>query len=220
MGGNQHAQSQGLIPGNAYTSEEPGPKVLLYPISEGVPCVTAILKAERVVADIRLRLLRWGVRLWLRQAKHAGVIPAIVGRRPKYPLLEIPLAPGQVVDGNVVVCRVRDGPPPGPVAAFLIRRSVVFAPPPPPNVSYSTPEILEELSVEVLELAERKRFEAATEAMRGLVDLHAALIRSGAFVNDAGQHDNAALLRILMVSHRAKSMNAGWTVIGRWARWR
>ena len=91
--------------------------------------------------------------------------PAIAGLRPQYPLLGIPLAPGQVVDGKVVLCRVQEGPLPGRLAAFLIRHSVVFGPPPAPNVSYSTSEILEELSVEALELAERKRFEAVSEAV-------------------------------------------------------
>lgn len=189
-----NAKAQKLIPGGEYTSEDPGPKVLLFPISEGEPCITVDLNKEQQIADIRLRLLRWGVSLWLRQAKHAAVPPAIAGLRPQYPLLGIPLALGQVVNGKIVLCRIRYGPQPGIVAAFLIRHSIVFGPPPNPIVSYSTSEIMEELSMEALELAERKRFEAASEAVLGLVDLHAALIRAGAFVHDDGEPDNAALL--------------------------
>ena len=63
-----NAQSQRLIPGGDYISEKSGPKVLLFPISEGSPCVTVNLDFERAITDIRLRLLRWGVMLWLRQA--------------------------------------------------------------------------------------------------------------------------------------------------------
>jgi len=190
-----NAQAHKLIPGAEYTSNEPGPKVVLFPMSDGTPHVVAQLENEREVSDIRLRLLRWGIRLWLRQAKRISVPPAIAGLEPEYPVLEIPIVPGHVVEGRVALARVLDGPPPGGVAAFFIRHSVVFGAPPTGDVSCSTAEILEELSAEVLELAERNRFEAATEAVRGLVELHAALIKCGAFVNEAGKHDNAALLR-------------------------
>jgi hypothetical protein len=189
------AQSQALIPGGAYSSEDAGPKVVLFPILEGTPQVAVDLKNEQQITDNRLCLLRWGVALWLRQANQAAETAAIGEPQPQDPLLVIPIAPGRVVDGRVVLCRVQAGPALGRVAAFFIRHSVVFGPPPTPHVSYSTAEILEELAVDAVELAERKRFEAAREAVVGLVDLHATLIRSGAFVEKSGEHDNAALLQ-------------------------
>lgn len=186
-----HAQRDKLLPGKDYTSGGLGPKVVLFPVSDGQPCVAVELKSEQTVADVRLRLLRWAVKLWLRQAQ--GPAPrAVAGLRP--PILEIPIVPGQLVDGRVVLCRVRDGPEPGEIARSLIRRSVLFGSPPSAGTSYTTAEILEELAAEALELGERKRFEAAGEVIRGLVDVHATLVRSGAFVNDAGEQDNAALL--------------------------
>ena len=188
------AQDHKLIPGKSFTSEDAGPKVLLYPMSEGTPCVTVRCQKEQAITDVRLRLLAWGVSLWLRNAKKVKAAPGIAGLQPQYALLEIPITPGATVEGEVVLCRVRDGKPPGPIASFLIRHSVVFGPPPRPDTSYSSNEILEELAFEALTLAEQRRFEAASETVRGLADLHADLIRSGAFINDKGEHDNAALL--------------------------
>lgn len=188
------AQDHKLIPGKGFTNEDAGPKVLLYPMSEGTPCVTVRCQKEQAITDVRLRLLAWGVSLWLRKAKKIKAAPSIAGLQPQYALLEIPIIPGATVEGEVVLCRVRDGEPPGPIASFLIRHSVVFGPPPQPDTSYSSNEILEELAFEALTLAEQKRFEAASETARGLADLHADLIRSGAFINDNGEHDNAALL--------------------------
>lgn len=189
----QSAQAQQLIPGPEYTSTTPGPKVVLYPMSQGTPQVVVALKKERQIADIRLRLLRWGISLWLRKAKRAEATPTIAGLDAQDPLLEIPIEPGKVVDGKVVLCRVGDGPAPGRIPAFLIRHSIIFGPPPAPDASYSTVDILEELAAEVLELAERKRFEAANETLLRLVQLHVALVKSGAFLNEAGEDDNAAL---------------------------
>lgn len=190
-----HAQTHKLVPGRDFTSDEKGPKVLLYPMLEGRPCITVHLNKEQAIADVRLRLLAWGVSLWLRKAEKVKGAPPIGGLESEYPLLEIPITPGDTVEGEVPLCRVRDGAPPGAVASFLIRHSVVFGPPPRPYTSYSTTEILEELAVEALALVEQKRFEAAAEAVRGLADLHAELIRSGRFINDNGEEDNAALLR-------------------------
>ncbi len=189
-----NAQTQKLLPGKAYSSDEPGPRVLLFPMSIGEPCITINLPTERVIADIHLSLLRWGISLWLRQVRGINSSESIAGLRPQYPLLQIPIAILDTVIGDLVLCRVQHGPPPGWLASFLIRKSIVFRPPSSPHLSCSTSEILEELSIEVLELIERKRFEAASEAVKGMVDVHSALIRSGAFLNDSGERDNAALL--------------------------
>jgi hypothetical protein len=188
-----NSQINRLIPGKDYSNEDTGPKVWLYPISEGAPCITIRCHTERAVTDVRLRLLAWGVSLWLR--RQDKIAPRPVGVRTNVPLLVIPIIPGGSVEGEVALCRVRDAIPPGPVASFFIRHSVVFGPPPRPDSSFSTTEILEELAVETLTLAEQRRFEAARETLSAMADLHVALIRSGAFINDNGEHDNTAKLQ-------------------------
>jgi hypothetical protein len=188
-----NAQSDKALPGEAYGSDNRGPKVLLFPTTQGTPCLTIRLFSPRVVADVRLRLMRWGISLWLRKARKISCTPH--GRkRSRDPVLSINIALGKVVDESLVLCTVQDGPSLGFLARFLVRHSVIFGRAPNTYASYSTAEILEELSVDALELAERKRFEAASETMRAIADLHAALIKSGAFTNNVGESDNAALL--------------------------
>lgn len=190
-----NAQGNGLIPGKNFGSEDDGPTVLLYPMSEGVSCITVRCHIEKTITDVRLRLLAWGVSLWLRQEEQIKVASESTKVDTRTPLLVVPIIPGDCVEGDLVLCRVRDATPPGPIASYLIRHSVVFGPPPRPETSFSTLEILEELAVETLTLAEQRRFEAAKETLTAIADLHVALIRSGAFINDAGDHDNAALLQ-------------------------
>ncbi len=189
-----NAQSQGFIPGKDYTSDDDCPKVSLYPVSEGLPCIRAYCKREQAVIDIRLRLLSWGVFLWLRQANKIKYPQSNSRHSQVFPLLEIPIIPGETYNGDVILCRVVGNIMPGTVASFLIRHSIIFSAPPSPNISFSSYEIMEELAVEALVLAEQKRFNTAKEVIRGLVNLHANLIRAGAFVNDNNLPDNAALI--------------------------
>lgn len=188
------AQKHGLVPGPDYLSDERGPKILLYPFGEGLPAASIELGSKRVVADIRLRLLSWAIRLWRRKAGRQEPARSFAGLAPEYPTLVFSLQPGAVVDGQVVVARVRAGPPLGWLARSLMCRSVVLRAPPIRDVSYSTFEILEELASEALELIEQRRYEDAFELVTNLSDLHAKLILVGAFTNDAGLPDNAALL--------------------------
>lgn len=188
------AQAYNLIPGKSYTDSGPGPKVLLYPMAEGDPCITIYLEQKQTVIDIRLRLLAWGVKLWLSQSEKTITSQDLVGQNPPEPLLVIPIAPGDIVQGKFVLCRVRDSKRPGFLASFLIRHSLVFASPLRVGTLYSSSKILDEMAVETLCLAEQKQLEAASETMVGLTELHGALVRSGSFINDKAKHDNAALL--------------------------
>lgn len=189
-----NAQKHGFVPGPDYLSDQSGPKILVFPSGEGSPCLSIALDTERQVADIRLRLFAWAALLWRRKARKQKPTPSFAALPSEYPTLVYPVQPGEVVDGEFVLARVRNGPSPGFVARSLLRRSVVLRPPPVRDVSYSTFEILEEVATEALELAEQHRYEAAFQLVANLADLHAALIRAGAFINDDGEADNATLL--------------------------
>lgn len=189
-----NAQERKLLPGPAYLSQEVGPKVLLYPMSTGSPCVSLKIDRTRVIEDIRLRTLGWAISLWLHRARKEKASTAIGGLQLEYPLLQIGIHPGEVVEGDVTICRIVGTTTPNFLSRFLIRRSIVFGKPPTKDVSYSTSDILEDVATEALELIEQARFEAASGMLNALAELHAALVRSGAFINDAGAEDNAALL--------------------------
>jgi hypothetical protein len=87
-----------------------------------------------------------------------------------------------------------NGPPPGFVALWLIRHSLVLKLTTNDRFEFTCADILEELVVETLTLVEQRRYEAAKETVASLIDVHAGLIKAGAFKNSEGQPDNAALL--------------------------
>jgi hypothetical protein len=190
----QSAQDRKLLPGAMYSHDEAGPQILMYPMAMGTACVSLTVRQERVVADIRLRLLAWGIRLWLRTARHEKPKSSIAGLRPEYPLLQIAVHPGQTVEREVTVCRYVGSTKPNALARYLIRRSIVLKPPAARNVAFSSLDILEEIATETLELIEQFRYEAALRMLNMLAEVHAVLIRSAAFINDHGQQDNAVLL--------------------------
>lgn len=162
------------------------PRVRYLPFPDGEPCVSLTVRGSKTIVDVRLRLLRIAAMLWVRahEERHVGVQ---AGR----PLLSITFAPGESLSGQETLCTVRSGKPPSHIAAFLIRRSLVLG---HRKSSTSTLDIFEELATEVLALLEQHRFEAATESISALVDLHAELIIAGAIINGDGTKDNVVLL--------------------------
>ena len=167
------------------------PRVRYLPFHDGKPCVRIVIGGSKTIVDVRLRLLRWATQFWTRanDEKHSATSHA--ASRTGGPLLSITFGPGETLSGEETLCTVRGGNPPGFVPAFLIRHSLVLGHKKP---AISTTNIFEELSTEVLTLLEQRRFEAATETISALVDLHAELIKAGACVTDTGAKDNAALL--------------------------
>ncbi|AJY44009.1 hypothetical protein I6G56_14770 [Burkholderia humptydooensis] len=167
------------------------PHVRYFPLPDGEPCVTIVVRGSKTIVDVRLRPLRIAAKLWVRA--HEGkrsVAPRLVAQAGR-PLLSMTFAPGESLSGRETLCTVRSGKPPSHIGAFLIRRSVVLGHRKP---SISTIDIFEELATEVLSLVEQRRFEGATETISALADLHAELIKAGTFINDDGANDNAALL--------------------------
>lgn len=166
------------------------PRVRYLPFPDGTPCVNLVIRGSATIVDIRLRLLRIGVRLWTR----AHCEKSTGNQHPsstKSPCLSFTFSPGGLLNGEETLCTVRDGKPPGRIAALLIRCSLVLG---HRKSSISATDVFEELATEVLVLLEQHRFEAATETISALVDLHAELVKAGAFVTDEGTKDNAALL--------------------------
>jgi hypothetical protein len=189
-----HAQEEQILPGKSYGSDEAGPVVALYPLDDGEPFITIDNPEAKAVVDVRLRLLRWGVRLWLRKVRHEARRDMSVEPASQGAMLVLPFVLGRKGPDIVTVCRVKDAPLPGFFSKFLIRHSIVLGPVTKRQFDFSCADVLEELVIETLTLAEQKRFEAAKEAVAALIDVHAALIKAGAFQNSAGQPDNAVLL--------------------------
>lgn len=191
----QTAQERKLLPGKSYASEEAGPKVLLYPMSIGSPSVQLHVRGQKEVKDIRLRPLGWAIWLWLLSVRREAPERSIAGRAPQYPVLQLAVYPGQLVESKITICRTSSGRKLNWITSYLLQRSIVLGPRTGKDTSFSTSDILEEIAVEALELIEQERYEAASGTLITLTEVHDILIRSGAFTNDAGERDNAALMQ-------------------------
>ena len=189
-----HAQSEGTLPGNDYGSDTGGPTVALYPISDGATVATIDNPELRTVIDIRLRPLRWGIHLWLRQVSKIQESEDASATTSLHALLVLPFTPGERQHETITVCRVENGPIPSAVALWLIRKSLVLRTTKNSQFEFTCAEILEELVIETLTLLEQKRLEAAKETIAALIDIHTGLIKAGSFKNSSGEPDNAVLL--------------------------
>lgn len=189
-----HAQADGTLPGISYGSDAEGPVIALYPIGDGAPVVTIGNAERRTVIDVRLRPLRWGIRLWLRKVAGTRRLEATSTSPAGKPMLVLPFTPGERQPETITVCRVENGPPPGVIAIWLIRHSLVIKLTTNGRFEFTCADILEELVIETLTLVEQRRYEAAKETVVSLIDVHAGLIKAGAYKNSEGQPDNAALL--------------------------
>lgn len=191
----QRAQEDNLVPGPTYASNEPGPKVLIFPMAVGSVRLKLKARQSREVVDVRLRLLGWAIWLWARRARTAKPKPSIAGLNRAYPTLQIAFYPGQLIEGEAALCRVDGEGDMSLLVRALIRSSIVLGQPTPKALTYSTSDILEEVATEARELTEQGRHEAALTMLVALADIHAVLIQAGSFVDESGSEDNAALLQ-------------------------
>jgi hypothetical protein len=167
------------------------PRVVYFPMGDGEPAVSLKVRSTREIVDVHLRLLRCATRLWQRAQISAESTQRTADAQAGGALLTIEFAPGETLVGTKTLCAVRGSTIPGPVATFLIRYSVVTG---RRKSKLSTVEFFEELASEILTLLEQRRYEAATDMLSGLADLHAELIRAGNCVAAGSERDNAALL--------------------------
>lgn len=205
----QRAQEDKLFPGNAYTSNEPGPKVLIFPMAVGSARLKLKLRQPREVVDVRLRLLGWAIWLWARRARTSKPKPSIAGLGREYPTLQIAFYPGQLMEGDVTLCRVEGEGDLSVIVRSLVRWSIVLGRPTSKDLTYSTSDILEEIATEARELTELGRYEAALTMLVSLADIHAILVQAGSFINESGAGDNAALLQD-PYGFASRRLHEGW----------
>jgi hypothetical protein len=105
-----HAQVDGTLPGSSYGSDTDGPVFALYPIGDGVPVVAIDNAERRTVIDVRMRSLRWGIRLWMRQVDRSPLLGETNTYQASKPMLVLPFTPGERQRETITVCRVANGP--------------------------------------------------------------------------------------------------------------
>jgi hypothetical protein len=167
------------------------PRVIYFPMGDGEKLVPLKVGGLRVIADVRLRLLRVAVDRWLRANRKAPAAQQAADSVAGGALLTIEFLPGETLTDSKSLCAVRGSVLPDRLTAFLIRRSVVLRRRTP---SLSSMDFFDELCAETRALLEQHRHEAAAESIVGIADLHVELIKAARFVQDGDIVDNASLL--------------------------
>jgi hypothetical protein len=253
-----HAQDSGLLPGRSSSDDfflEPDevkktdPRIDLVRFEEeGTPCVHKRTRRLRHVRDVRLRTMRWGLRLWLRRVRTQAIrgqgstaarqlwlqsrrgiylglrrcwhraakdttwerwsVPRRTLRRRQYdpqrkplviehdpiPVLALGSYPGDSISGRRALFRVRHAVEPGWLARHLLAESFVLGPLPEPDSGYVATDLLRELMQDLIDQTPVGTEEAIRKSLRRVTHLHSAALDAGAFVDETGAKQNAAIV--------------------------
>lgn len=180
----QNAQKRGWVPGEDTPTESSKPKVYLFPMGEGRAVVKRHFSTPKELGDVHFRPLGWAIGRWISAQQ------TIKGR---YPLLELPCAPGNPADEHVL-CRVRDAEAPSRFAAAAIRVSYRFARPTVSAMPFTSVEVMDELGQEAASQAGLRREPGFRRALADLVDVHVGLLHAARFRSGDGSLDSMCLL--------------------------
>lgn len=170
------------------------PTVLVTPMmsQSGEPCITVESKRPQEVRNVLLRPLGWAIKRWLDRAEAVDRPASGLQRGPS---LYFSAFPGQSYPESVDLCRVDGAVLPTPFERRLIRMSYRLGRfrlrTKVPPIS----DLLEELSRDVLNEIEKRQMLRAKDRLDAMLDLHAAVLRSGEF-RAADAKDNYALLSV------------------------
>lgn len=192
----------GWLPGPTYSDEKSrsSTAILISPIGQdmGDVQVTDNKKDDWVVHDVRFRPLRWAIRSWQRReeklALSQGVPSNAFSDRHHSRLLVLPSVPGARFEAQAGLCRTKGSSGLCWWERWLVRRSFVLSSSERKAVALSIGDILNDLITGMQVAMEAREEVAFREALHEVLDLHAALIRVGSFVNDDGLQDNYANL--------------------------
>lgn len=196
-------QAEGLIPGEPSWAglrpgrspdSDPEPKINLLGWDHGEECDRVQLRRPRRVVDVRLRLLRWGLLLWLRQARRH--LDGAQGSDDwQQTVLQVRITPGAILDGEQALLTVQNGPCPGWLSRFLVRRAFVLSAAPVVAEHHTTAEILRELVDELRAATVTGSAALIEQRLLAVTHVHAALLDHGALRDEAGSEANVALIQ-------------------------
>ena len=132
-------------------------------------------KHPLLIKDVRLRLLRVVAVRWYRRA-HRAHADSTSDRATAQ--LIFPIEPGEVLDGDVALCRVANGPALERWERWLIRMAYVLRKADRNSKWLRTTDILQDLRNEAEVAIERNEETAFQETLADLIDLHTALLQA------------------------------------------
>jgi hypothetical protein len=181
----QNAQKEGWVPETNLSDEGANPKVLLFPMGEGLPVINRLFSTPKVLGDVHFKLLGWAVTRWMHapRSPHGG-----------YPLLELPCTPDNPAEKHVL-CRVRDADSPDMFARLAIQGAYRFMNPTVSAMPFTSVEVMEELGQEAASQIELGREPGFRQALDDLVEVHTGLLRAARFRLGDGSLESVCMLR-------------------------
>lgn len=175
-----------------------GPRLLIsrFAFGEGAVQSELNLRAQARLVDVRLWLVRIVVNSWYRKALilDQPEKPKAFGINNSFPLLTLPMIPGQVYEGKLPLARVADGPPLARWQRLLLNWSVVIHPISRERYGIRVEAILGELASDVRNMAAKPDNEGFDRAYNTLTDLHKLLLAACLDKTESGEQGSWALL--------------------------
>lgn len=146
------------------------PRVSMFSFNEGTSAVKRELNGSLVLNDVHSHFLKWVVKSWSKRAqKHKD-------STQKTPRICFPQRVGEVATGEVVLCRIENGPPLKFCERMLVKSAFWYRKPRLQTLSLTTRRMLDEIGGEVVIAIERHQFGAAELNLKHLILLHEALL--------------------------------------------
>ena len=182
------------------------PQVLLMPMDSGDAQVARVFKRERVLNDVRIGIVEWVAKRWLKRARAAFVPES----KMRSAMLQMRVALHGEVLGPVDLCSVVAGPALTSFEASVLSRAFKFGKRPRQFISSTTLEMLEELGIEVQSLTEQRRHAAVVQAFDRMKGFHVALLEAcEEGPDEGGELTNAAGIG-RAYGWSSRSLNSGW----------
>ncbi len=172
---------------NDFEDRAPRARVRMLALSGGGRGVGRHLRGSMQLDDVHLRLLKRVACRWIARANAAddGTGDA--------PLLVFPQMVGEVATGRVELCWIEHGPPLTRLERLLVRSAFRYRSSRRGTLSLSTKKMLAELGAQVQATAEDRRFGAAEDGLRTVLQLHKTLLLASA-ADSEGVFENAATM--------------------------
>lgn len=183
------------------------PQVQMYSFSGSRSEVKIDLKADHLLEDVHLNLLRWVASRWSRRAaaqprKDDDLAPTLI----------FPARLGSIGAGEVVLCAVQRGPGLTWFEKLAVHSAFWFKRTRRNRLSLSTRRMLEEIGAEVLAALEGRRVSMAVDRLREMNRLHRTLLAASE-VNDqpaGGAHENTATIHVSPLSWSGTTFDREW----------
>lgn len=181
------------------------PQVHMYSFGDARREVTVDLKADHVLEDVHLNVLRWVALRWAKRA--AQQTP---GERDRAPTLAFTPNVGRITAGELVLCSILNGPRLTRLERLAVRSAFWLRKARRERLSLSTRKMLEEIGAEVLTAAESGRSNMAIDRLKEMYRLHRTLLGACALSSAGKSGENAATIQVSPMGWSGSTFDREW----------